>query len=118
MKRLLLIGLLSLSACLSVETKKTLDERRAEVEDAKIRLANITTVDSPDYAEAKAAVQTAEARLQVAKAEAAQERAASTQTYIDIGTSVIGGTLTALWPGTAPAVGALTALIALFRRKQ
>lgn len=103
----LAILLITLTGCLSVETRKTIDERRAAVEDAKVRLAQITNVDAPDYAEAKAAVQTAEAQLEVAKAQANQERVQKGLEAVTLGTSIISPFL----PG-GPFAGAALAAIA------
>lgn len=108
MKKLFLASVIILAGCLSIETTKTLDERRAAVEDAKVRLAQITNVDAPDYSEARAALQTAEAELDVAKAKANQERLAKGLAAVELGASIVSP-----FAATNPLIGAaISALVA------
>lgn len=89
MKRYFAILALLTVGCLPLEVKKGLDEARADVGRAKVQLASIRDLSSPDYEAAKADLQAAEARLEVVKAEAVQERIQQGLRYVEVGTSIV-----------------------------
>jgi hypothetical protein len=116
MRKSLLVLILAAAGCLSVPTQENLQTRRSELAAAKVRLAAVQSIDSPDYERLLGEVTLAEIRLEEAKAQAVQERIQSGLKGAEFGTSIIGTPLTILFPALGPLFSAAVGLIALFRK--
>lgn len=113
---LLALGL-TLSSCISPQLTEEINARRNAVAEAKQRLANVQSIDAPDYEPLKAALQVAEAELAESKAKVIMDRVRNGARYIELGTSIISTPLTLFFPAAGPILSALASVLALLRPK-
>lgn len=111
-----LILTLALSGgCLSVETKRSLEERQTQVASLQLRLKAAEAANTPDIPQVRAELQVAEAELTTAKAAAIRERVEQGFEYAEVGAKIISTPVELLFPALGPALTGLVGLLGAAR---